>query len=231
MTDGFLEKLFRVGNRTLSINDLDIDNRRSKYVCMEHTATGFGWLSDHGASEHGWKENDFKFPINLRRGSELKHMRKYMLENLDMNYQSKLDSPFVVTFSVNSSRDPERRLDFREEIEAVQQLSLHSKRKIVVQRVHMFSLFNITKQLELSVTTSIFISAAGGGTFPAFFLSRGASLILYGDKNQYLDFDLFNNYEQVRVHWMSLTTRKNDTGVLLNLIQDELDALSTRVYD
>jgi hypothetical protein len=40
-----------------------------------------------------------------------------------------------------------------------------------------------------------------------------------------LDFDLFNNYCQIRVHWMSLTTRLNDTDILMDLVRDELEIL------
>jgi hypothetical protein len=81
--------------------------------------------------------------------------------------------------------------------------------------------------MRLASQSTIFVSAAGGGTFPAFFLPKGASLILYGDDKMYLDFDLHNNHGQIRVHWLSLSSIKNDTNILVELIRDELCRLSS----
>lgn len=85
-------------------------------------------------------------------------------------------------------------------------------------------------QLQIASKTAIYISAVGGGTFPAYFLPKGATLILYGDRDMFLDFDLFNNYGQVRVHWMSLESRLNDTDILVDIIRDELEALASRSH-
>jgi hypothetical protein len=81
---------------------------------------------------------------------------------------------------------------------------------------------NLNDQVRLASRSTIYISAVGGGTFPAFFLPKGATLTLYVDESMYLDFDVFNNYGQVRLHWLSLKARQNDTDILIELIRDEL---------
>ena len=220
-TTGELEALFRFPNRTTLNDDLSILDAESNYVCASHGASGFGWLTDHGVGDHGWDPRDLEYPINLGRGPELRRWRHLMLKHLHLPSEVKLQAPFLVTFSINSSRHPSRRIDFRDEIAAVSSLP-----NIELDgNLHLTEL-SIPEQVGIASRTAIYISVVGGGTFPAFFLPQGASLILYGDKDMYLDFDLFNNYGQVRVHWMSLTSRQNDTKILLDLINDELEVMT-----
>ena len=147
-----------------------------------------------------------------------------MLSNVGLPTETKLQTPYRITFSINSSDSQKRRIDFRDEIAAVRGLQLPNG-TVTIPITHLVTL-PILRQLEVASSTAIYISAAGGGTFPAYFLPRGATLILYGDKDSYLDFDLFNNYGQVRVHWMLLTSRHNDMEVLLALIRDKLETLT-----
>jgi hypothetical protein len=225
-TNQALEMLFGFPHRTTPNELLSIPDSQSNYVCASHGASGFGWLTDHGVGSHGWDARDLEYPVNLRRGPELRRLRNYMLSNVGLPTETKLQAPFQITFSINSSRNQKRRIDFRDEIAAVMGGGLQLPNgTVTVSSSHVVSL-PIMKQLEVAAKTAIYISAAGGGTVPAYFLPRGATLILYGDRDSYLDFDLFNNYGQVRVHWMSLTSRHNDTNILLALIRDELDTLT-----
>ena len=162
-----------------------------------------------------------EYPVNLGRGPELRRLRHFMLKNAHLVADTKLQAPYRVTFSINSSRNLKRRIDFRDEIAAVSNLS-----NIEIEGGLHLAELSIPEQVAIASRTAIYVSVVGGGTFPAFFLPQGASLILYGDRDMYLDFDLFNNYGQVRVHWMSLASRKNDTEILLNLIRDELDVIA-----
>ena len=221
LTNTDLEAMFRFPNRTTPNDELFIPKAESNYVCASHGASGFGWLTDHGVGDHGWDPRDLEYPINLGRGPELTRLRHLMLTHAHLPTNVKLQAPFRITFSINSSRQPLRRIDFRDEIAAVATLP-----NIELSRDMHLTTLPIPKQIEIASRTAIYISVVGGGTFPAFFLPKGASLILYGDKDMYLDFDLFNNYGQVRVHWMSLTSRQNDTQVLLDLIHDELEVMT-----
>jgi hypothetical protein len=212
-----VEKLMGYPNRTSQNALLTIPHAKSNYVCASHGASGFGWLTDHGITAHGWKPQDLEFPINLRRGPELKRWRDFILKKVGLPVDNKLQAPFMVTFSIKSSNKANRRIEFEDEIAVIRNLP---NVDVNVQHFHTLAL---AKQVDIASRSAIFVSVVGGGTLPAFFLPRGSTLILYGDKDMYLDFDLFNNYSPIRVHWMSLTTRLNDTDILLNLVQDELE--------
>ena len=224
-TNKEIEKLFEFPSRTTPNELLTIPDSQSNYMCVSHGASGFKWLTDHGVGgTHGWDARDLEYPANLRRGPELRRLRNYMLSNVGLPTETKLQAPYRITFSINSSDSQKRRIDFRDEIAAVRGLQLPNG-SVTIPITHLVTL-PIMRQLEVASSTAIYISAAGGGTFPAYFLPRGATLILYGDKDSYLDFDLFNNYGQVRVHWMLLTSRHNDMEVLLALIRDKLETLT-----
>jgi hypothetical protein len=216
-----IEMLFGFTSRTTQNQGLTVSDAQSNYVCAANGASGFGWLTDHGVSDHGWDPQDYEYPVNLGRGPELRRWRRYMLNHARIPSNTKLHSPYLVTFSINSSHSPSRRIDFREEIAAVANLP-----DVQVEGSLHLAELSIIEQVTIASRTAIYISVVGGGTFPAYFLPQGATLILYGDKDMYLDFDLFNNYGQVRVHWMSLSSRQNDTELLLDLIRDELEIMS-----
>jgi hypothetical protein len=177
---------------------------------------------DHGFGDHGWREADTMYPINLRRGPEFFRLRNFMLENLKIPTELDKNRRLHIVFSIHSSYDPVRRINFQEEFVCIKKLPL-PRNRYVVRRYHLVS-FSLQKQIEIAANTFIFISVVGGGTFPAFFLPRGSTLILYGDRNMYLDFDIFNHCGHLRVHWMSLQSRLNDTGILADLIHDEIAA-------
>ena len=213
--------LFGLTSRTKHNRKLTVADAQSNFICASHGASGYGWLTDHGVSDHGWNPTDYHYPVNLGRGPELRRLRRYMIKNAHVPTNTKLQPPYLITFSINSSHTPSRRIDFREEITAIANLP-----NIQFEGgLHLAGL-SITEQITIASRTAIYISVVGGGTFPAYFLPQGASLILYGDKNMHLDFDLFNNYGQMRVHWMSLNSRQNDTALLLDLIRDELEVMT-----
>ena len=203
---------------------LNVSDAKAKYVCASHGASGYGWLTDHGHGLHGWTAADLEYPVNLRRGPELRRLRNYMLTNAGLATETAFTMPYHITFSLFSSRNLNRRLDFREQIVATKRLKLANV-NFRVRSPHLVA-YPIQSQLAIASKTAIYISAVGGGTFPAYFLPKGATLILYGDRDMFLDFDLFNNYGQVRVHWMSLESMLNDTDILVDIIRDELEALA-----
>jgi hypothetical protein len=81
----------------------------------------------------------------------------------------------------------------------------------------------------MSSKASIFITASGGGSFPAFFLPKRSVLIIYGDENMHLDSDVYNNYGQISVHWMSLRSRENDQEIFFYLLCNEIENLLSQV--
>jgi hypothetical protein len=201
---------------------LNVSDSRSRYICALNGGSGYGWLMDHGFGDHGWKPDDLMYPVNLRRGPELWRLRNFILRNLDIPAELQPNSKIEIVFSISSSHDWHRRIQFQEEYDEIKRLNL-SNQKYRVRKSHLVAA-SLRKQLMIASRTTIFISVVGGGTFPAFFLPKGSTLILYGDRDLYLDFDIFNNCGYLRVHWMSLNSRLNDTSIFLDLIRDELAA-------
>jgi hypothetical protein len=199
-------------------------DRESPILCADKSAGGFGWLSDHGLNSHGWVDKDMDFPINVGRGPELRRLRSFVLQNLSPSISSDIHKPYQIIFSIKSSRDKRRRSDFHDQFVAVQDYIKRTSWDVIVKQVHVVSL-PIPMQVDLASKTSIFITVSGGGSLPAFFLPKGATLILYGDENMHLDCDLFNNYGLGNVHWMSMKSRHNDTNLLLQLLIDEIESL------
>jgi hypothetical protein len=79
------------------------------------------------------------------------------------------------------------------------------------------------EQIKFSSQAAIFVSVVGGGTFPAFFLPKGASLILLYPTGEMLDWDVWNNYQEIFTHWIHLDDLTVDA--ILNLVRDELDRI------
>jgi hypothetical protein len=203
---------------------LQIPNPESSYICSDYSTSGYGWLNDHGFSSHGWKDQDMEDPMNLHRGPEFRQLRDFMLKNMQISHDYKPKAPLIILFSQESSRDNRRCLNFETEITIAEKLEKKNAGLISIQS---FNHKNITvrRQLEMSSKASIFVTVSGGGSFPAFFLPKGSVLIIYGDENMHLDSDVYNNYGQISVHWMSLRSRGNDTTIFYHLLCDEIESL------
>eukprot|EP00546_Thalassionema_frauenfeldii_P019290 CAMPEP_0178904616 /NCGR_PEP_ID=MMETSP0786-20121207/5799_1 /TAXON_ID=186022 /ORGANISM="Thalassionema frauenfeldii, Strain CCMP 1798" /LENGTH=240 /DNA_ID=CAMNT_0020576093 /DNA_START=373 /DNA_END=1095 /DNA_ORIENTATION=- len=201
-----------------------ISKNESNIICAPYSASGMAWFTDHGLNRHGSTNTDFLNPHNIGKGPTLNRFRSYLLSNLGMpiDHNPLQRKPFYnVTFSILSSKDDDRRFDFTVQSQAVQ-AALGKE-----VQVNSFAMWNYTvhQQIQIASQSAVFISIGGGGTAPAFFLPQGASLIVYGKENERMDWDLWNNYARIRVHWMSTKHMDADTKLLVDLIQDELESL------
>jgi hypothetical protein len=219
-----IEKLFGVPDALIPSMRLQIHNPESHYLCSDYSVSGYGWLNDHGFNSHGWVDEDMNYPMNLHRGPEFSLLRSMMLEKMHLFDESQLMEPFLILFSVESSRDMRRCLSFHDEIQIAKQLQQSNHGLVTVSSFHHGNI-TVRRQLELTLKASIFITASGGGSFPAFFLPKGSVLIIYGDKDMHLDSDLYNNYGQISVHWMSLQNQHQDTSLFSHILCDELERL------
>ena len=66
-----------------------------------------------------------------------------------------------------------------------------------------------------------------GGSSTAFFLAPKASLYLFYSGEKYLDWDVWNNVGDIRVHWLRAKDRDEPSSLetLTNLVSSELDHL------
>jgi hypothetical protein len=225
----------------------------SNLVCATHSASGMGFLTDHGLNEHGGQLQDYLNPVNVHRNSNLERFRAFLLRNIgiDDNDASKglqVLPPYKVIFSILSSKEPKRRFDFAKSVQV-----LRSTRRMVphnpaprydinstgggdqppvplssLLQIESIAMWNYTIPQQALLTccqAAIYVSACGGGTAPAFFLPKGATLILYGNDLQRLDWDLWNNYAHLRVHWLSMEHMEEEEDLLVKLIQDEVETL------
>jgi hypothetical protein len=218
-----LEANFGFPNRTVRHDSMSISGAQSKYVCGRHSLMGIGWLVDHGVSQHGWDASDLTYPVNIGRGPELQRFRARLLRQMevdDIDPVKLRQLPPQVVFLHESSRHKIRQLDFRKAVQSVKDFIPHAE----VSEVNVGFPLTFREMAMIASNASVYVSAVGGATSAAFFLPKDASLILYGDKDMYLDFDLFNNYGHLRVHWLSVASRQNDTRLLNELIHDELKA-------
>jgi len=192
----------------------------STLVCAKHAASGMGWLTDHGLQQHDSQPKHALNPVNVGRGPNFRSFRNYVLRNGNMlpQHQRHLRKPLQVTFSILSSHNEGRRLDFGEQARAVRDAFGD---RVRVERIAMWN-YTLREQVEIVANISIFISTSGGGTAPAFFLPKGSSLILY-DRDNELDWDLWNNYADLRVHWVG--EHVNNTDYLVDLVRDELETI------
>jgi hypothetical protein len=221
-----LEADFGFPNRTASHDAMPISipgAQSSKYVCGRHSAMGIGWLNDHGVSQHGWDASDLTFPVNVGRGPELQRFRARILRQMGLKDIDPVELRYLppqVVFLHSSSRHKIRQLDFQEAIQSMKEFIPGTE----VSEVDIGKPLNFKDMALIASNASIYVSAVGGATVGAFFLPKDASLILYGDKDMYLDFDLFNNFGHLRVHWLSVSSRQNDTQFLNELVRDELNS-------
>ena len=220
-------------------------------VCAKHAIAGLGMLTDHGNHDHGWQEEQGKswVPHNLGKGRQFYDFSQFALSNIRTAYgihppptpttPHKSTIP-IISFSVLSSRDWDRRLDFAPQVDAL-------RKTLSKEQAHIrtFALWNMTlpEQLQVAVSSNIFVSTCGGASMTATFLPRGASLIIFynpmggwdfetqttNGHPARLDWDLLNNAAHLRVHWLPLSSTMNSTDDLelfVQLVKHELRIIS-----
>lgn len=196
--------------------------RKSNLVCTTNSANGMAWYTDHGLNGHGKLVSDFSTPVNVRRGPELVRFRNFLMRRWKIPTETEPIHRKRVLFSILSSRSIDRRTDFAEQIAAVKE----RLPDVQVDGVAMWN-YSWAEQARIASESVVYVSIVGGGTSSAFFLPKGSSLILFTQNRQMLDWDLWNNYAHLRVHWLSTPHLHNDTDLLVDLIQDELDSLAS----
>jgi len=202
-----------------------------RLICADHGLSGSGLFADHGSQKwHGQTKKDREgTPTNLGRGGLFRRYRRFLMKNLGVSpdNQIKRKPKYQIIVSQNSSTKGTRgNVTFSDHIEALSSL----KSRVDVRPVNITKM-NLLDQIEMTSTAAFFISTVGGGSSTAMFLPKGAHLLLFYRPMQPLDWDFWNNFPWVKVHWLPLWRDKNGTMVdpmlddFLKLIVAELNEL------
>ena len=220
-------------------------------ICAKHAVAGMGMLTDHGKADHGWYPKQSDGVHNIGRGAQYYRFRNFMLRNIGLGVngppiqrqqqqQQQSKTEFRIILNENSSRDVERRVDFRRQLGALRTAFPTTE----VLSVQMKDL-DLKPQIELISQSSkhtIFVSTNGGGSMTSFFLPRGSSVIFYYNEQSgfdyesfkltggpaLLDWDLFNNLSYLRVHWLPIGVPPMREGSKGTMNTDE--AIDTLTY-
>jgi hypothetical protein len=229
---------------------------KSNYVCAKTAVAGLGMFTDHGLRDHGWVIEDTKDsslhsdvsgasrrrkslveqalpPHNLGRGANFAAFSNFLVHNLLGDRVDPLPSlattpatPLRVTFSILSSRDWDRRLNFTRQVQYLQEHwndkhdDVDDENTPPPLQVEAHALWNmtLTEQVILARHSHIFVTVCGGGSMTATFLPPGTTLIVYYNptggfdfqsfsrtgRAARLDWDLLNNAAHLRVHWLPI---------------------------
>jgi hypothetical protein len=232
---------------------------KSRYICARTAAAGLGMLTDHGLRDHGWIEHNGTelewVPHNLGRGAGFSQFRDFMIRNQRQQQQQQQQQAVQaaiprVSFSILSSRDFDRRLNFTRQIDYLQESLPDS-----VARIEALTLWESTmeEQIQIAAQSNIFVTTCGGASMTATFLPTGATLILFynptggfdffeleqtGEASRNgraarLDWDLMNHVSHLRVHWLPITSMDSaeDLELLLRLVQHELAIIHSLAVD
>ena len=209
------------------------EEQKSKYVCSPQGVAGIGYLTDHGGAGHGKLKSDYEQMHNYGRGPLLFSFRNFILKNTGKNLPNQLNStlPLQVTFSIHSSGNRHRNLDFSSQISAVKQAFSNES---VAVKSYQFSELSMVDEISIIARSSILVTACGGGAVSSMFLPRGASLIMFYAEpkervaNAKLDFDYMNNMGYARTHWLPTKNMNEKTSLdsLVQLIRNELEIMS-----
>jgi len=213
------------------------DDNEAHVICADTALVGDGLFSDHGKEHwHGQSYTDRKNPYNIGKGGTFRRFRNWILKhslNMSPNTerrgridpetmdrvtaplgQTSTDQstgiPFKIIVSQSSSTKGSRsNLTFTEHITALRETLGSAVEVLPVQLPEL----SLRDQIELVVDATVYISAAGGSTATAMFLPKGAHLILFYHPVQYLDYDFWNNFPHLNVHWIGLWKEtKNNNG-------------------
>lgn len=241
--------------RRINVTTTTTESPRSRYVCARHALGGIGMWTDHGFRDHGWTPQADAAPHNIGRGGQLRDFSRFLVGNMlsDGPESTQDQDKIQIVFSLESSKDYDRRLDFSRQVDYLKRRL--SARDVSVSTVRMWQLSS-QEQVTLAQQTDILVSACGGGSMTATFLPEGASfLVFYNTTGSYdfqaaeearakglpprelmkaslrheparLDWDLLNNAGYLRVHWLPVDTMNDqeDLELLLRLTEHEIAA-------
>mmetsp|Transcript_5462 Transcript_5462/g.14802 ORF Transcript_5462/g.14802 Transcript_5462/m.14802 type:complete len:677 (-) Transcript_5462:1044-3074(-) len=219
-------------------------------VCSQRAMAGIGMLTDHGFKKHGQLIEDYRIVHNVGRASTIWEFRRFALQRMSIpstattaaaavtKSADRVGHTTVITFSILSSNNSDRRRDFAKHIECLQrhvdESTMKDHKRVHLQTVEMHKL-PLREQLESIQQSHIFITVMGGSASIATFLNRDCSLVIFfADASDVvkgkdhmptmMDYDLWNNAAHLRVHWLPLqhSEEASELDMFVALIDLEL---------
>jgi len=213
---------------------------KSSLVCSPTSAAGIGMLTDHGLNKHGQAREDYFKPHNLGRALLMRRFRAFALRNANISdIGLGANSTFILTFSTFSSGSPERMTSFVKQVDAISEaFEADHSMDIMIKQVLLREM-TLNEQISLCTQSSIFVTTGGGGTVTATFLPKGATLIVFYHETEkdgfrvLMDWDLWNNYAEIKVHWLPIKSMDNteDLQAFVELIKREIQILRETLGD
>jgi len=209
-------RLQRYGNRRQSSTNEPL------VICADNAVIGSGTFSDHGDHHwHGQSKDDYIRPLNVGHGGLFRRYRSFLMNNMGVSPNAKIQKdPYKIIISMDSSTKNSRSdVNFEFQIKILKK-AFENRAEIVVRNMATMS---VKDQMELASTAAIYVTVVGGGSVTGYFLPKGASLFLLYSSPK-LDWDFWNNFPDLNVHWMPLRTMdaKEDVVTLAELINKEL---------
>jgi hypothetical protein len=217
---------------------------QSNLVCAKEGVAGIGALTDHGVKKRNLlSRKNYQTTYNVGRGGLVWRFRNYCLYNMGLvdiddivgatttKASSRPQSPLKIVFSVASSSI--KTSNFR-----LHELAL--KRFFKGQNIQIESQYlpklSLVDQVQLAMSSTVFVTMCGGAAVTATFLPKGASLIVFynetgvqegkkeTDSPARLDWDLLNNLSYLRVHWLPSKSMESsrDISAFLDLVSHEI---------
>jgi hypothetical protein len=201
--------------------------QESPLICSDYGIVGSGSLSDHGVNHwHGQSKRDYEYPSNIGRGGLFRQYRRWTMENIGINPDTPIQrEPYLIVVSINSTTKKSRaskNLDTEAEV-----MQKFFGNRVDVQSVELKTL-SLVDQIQLVSKAAVFVTICGGGTVTSTFLPKGASIILYYSSKK-LDFAFWNNFPQIKPHWLPLNHQQEAMPNLIQIIRSELDYLDSNV--
>ena len=205
------------------------EDGEDRVICADRGLTGSGLFSDHGEFRwHGQWPSDRELPHNIGRGGLFRRYRRFLMTNLGIAPNSRIERrPYRIIVSVSSSTKRDRaNVAFAELVSTLTVLGDRAE----IQEVNMASL-SLHEQIGRTSTAAVYVTVAGGGSSTAMFLPQGAHLIVFYHPKKYLDWDFWNNFPHIHVHWVPMEPDGNggltgvDYEILLKLVASELNEL------
>jgi hypothetical protein len=206
----------------------------ARHVCFPRISFGPSSMSNQGTGLHGWNPSDmlppaagrgplfWEFRVLMMRHARVQDLAPGSLSEIKVLFADKASNRVHVNFDKHRAA-----LDaMKVELEAV--VSEVAGRRITV-RVQSLNLARLSakEQIEAVRSAAVYVTVAGGGSFSAQFLPRGAAIVLYHEIPRrdnhmgFVDYKFWNFVGWLRPTFID-TGRSYDMQLFARVVREEV---------